>query len=1415
MAIRRTRATTAQHVTGNASLRITCKDGQGEPISAAARVLVADSAEGTRWAAKGKDGVVSTFQFGVPPGRYSIDVEAEGYKRLQDSVTVTGGSQVVKDVRLAITDEAEDDKDAKGEKHLVDGRFTRFLALRSPGTLRKRNPAPFPVHARTFALQHARRMIAASAEAPGLPVKRIDDPAPRSSFGSVDAFVEVRGGRRSKPFTPTMLTIPFDLHRARGIDLSTLRMFRIDPKDRTFKIVEGCMPDLQLKAVQGMIDQPGIYGIYGLPVSPAIRRTIDLICTFKDKIVAERSAGIDTLQRQICELILCAGGIDGTGGFTGAGAAGGLGNADGLGGFGGFSGGGNICDQCIGLDFGPSGPPECQIVPGPVITPGCNWTCIGPRNINGRVRSLAIHPTDGNILITGTGTGGVWLTRDSGQSWKPLMQDEASLAIGAVAVQLTDPGNPAGDFTIYAGTGEPTWWPGYAGVGVLKSTNSGVTWTTTGALPSPGNVGFSSILIDPSTVTNNPATTTVYATGTPGGLYRSTDGGATWTLLRTGSIQNVVFDPVVAGGLYVAEAFAGIFRYDPNTNSWSAFNAGLASSPQLILIAIGKTAPNTMYAKLDDTVYRYDTGTSTWVSLGSHGGTTYGYWNNVLEVDPQDSNIVIAGGISLERTYDGGTTWQAIGGLHADQHAAAFDSTNHLTIYAGNDGGVYRGTYTTASSVGVWAKTSDGLIVTEFNDVGTSLGTYDMVGGGAQDNGTSRTTGGLTWDFIAGADGGYYVVDPTDAHIQYAESQNGGLMKSTNGGASFGGSGTGFSGGPWVTPILIDPNSPAEPNRVLFAGGSTQVYRSTNSAGSWSASSPSLGGPVLSLALAPSSSAIVYAGSGGGHVWRSSDNGATIGNWADITVGAVGGSATLPARAVTDIVVHPTDPNTLFVTFSGFDTSTPTTPGHVFRGVSTDGGVTWLWTDITSNLPDIPANAIELLTSSPTTLYVGTDAGVYRTTNGGTTWGPFGNGLPSVIVSDLALDDSGTLLRAATYGRGMWQTRLASTCAEQDVYIRDSKLDTSELFPSPSGVSDPTVVGGTVYWWQSPDIKVDAYPYVAVDALFDGVEFDTATAEDPVRNDAAHPNGNRLYVQVHNRGPRAAHNVKVKVLYADASAGLPLLPSDFWASYPNDWSTASTWNTVNPAVPFQTIATLDPHTPVVLRWDWNVPTSAADHTCMLAVISSDEDPVMRSDAVLADRQLWDLVPNDKHVGLRNLHVVTGTAPFGGAPLPLFTWLNLHNPFEYTQFFDLVIDRGALPRDAELVLLLPDVMTRHDLKKVVGKGVRVQSVRERGWWGAALKTVGKHAFRSAVTIGHPDDDDCDRHRVVPGMLLHPGKPLRVGVVIRQSRSAKPGNKSMFSLLQRVGDRIMGGSTFELRIPPVVVTGERSERTYKRR
>src|SRR5947209_6187921 len=179
------------------------------------------------------------------------------------------------------------------------------------------------------------------------------------------------------------------------------------------------------------------------------------------------------------------------------------------------------------------------------------------------------------------------------------------------------------------------------------------------------------------------------------------------------------------------------------------------------------------------------TATASWQALGTHGGTTYGYWNNVLGVDPVDSNIVFAGGIAMERSADGGTTWQPAGSLHSDQHAFVFDSTNHLNVFVGDDGGIFQGVYPTATSAGTWTKVSDGLVLTQFNQVGMSFAGPDIFGGGTQDNGTNRTVGGLTWDPIFGGDGGDLIIDPTNPYLLYAEIENGSLFKSTDGGANW------------------------------------------------------------------------------------------------------------------------------------------------------------------------------------------------------------------------------------------------------------------------------------------------------------------------------------------------------------------------------------------------------------------------------------------------------------------------------------------------------------------------------------------------------------------------------------------------------------------------------------------------------
>jgi hypothetical protein len=1353
------------------SVAVTLKDGLGNPIAVPSRLAVAPAADtpGRQRKAAGRAGQVTVFRLELPVGNYVVEAEAQGFKPASVTLSIRAGEESKRDIHLRPADPARPDRDeAEREARTLDGALAHFAEQRTGS----REEKDFPADARERALEQKRRMGGTEASSPALRMTEIETPLGRVSFGSLEKYVQVSVRRGIEG--PHILRIAYSDEDLSYVDPSTLRVFAIDANKRTATLVDASGVDTQNRSVFAEIERGGMYGVFGLPANEAVLETVRMFCRLG--AVGLRRRGV---QNRICELILCTpdnrdlplpGGLDG-----------------------------NVCDHCTKLRPLEGGLPECELLDGPPglpgpIGPGCNWLFIGPRNVNGRVRAMASHPTAGDTVFAGTANAGVWVTRDAGQSWQACMRDELALEIGALATHLTDPAVSGGAATVYAGTGEPTWWPGYRGVGVYKSTASGApgSWVLCGAPPAPGNDRYAAIVVDPTSVTSNPATTVVYAGGTPGGLYRSSDGGATWTNLLAQPINGLALDPTNSNIVYAAVSNQGIFRLDPTAGTWSAFNAGLpAAVPLLVAIAIGRSAPHTMYCKLDEAVFRYDTATSTWQALGNHGGGTYGYWNMALGVDPNDSNVVYAGGFTFERTSDGGTTWTNIPGLHADQHAVCFDAANSLTAYLGNDGGVYRGEYATASGAGTWTKRSDGLLATQLNHAGVFPGTGDIVGGGTQDNGTLRTVGGLTWDELVNSDGGFLVIDPADPYILYAEDQNAGWMgKTTNGGQTWVGANSGFPGGPWVTPIVMDPASPPEPNRILFAGGNNGVYRSTNSAGVWTLSSPATGS-VNAIAIAPSSSSVVYAGTLG-VVWRSTDGGATTGNWTDASAGTIAGSTPLPARIVTDFAVHPSDPNTVWVTFGGFG------GGHVFRGSSPDGWVTWRWDDVSSNLPDTPVNAIQVSPTAPLTLYAGTDVGVFRTIDGGVSWHAFDAGLPNVVVADLAIDAAGTALRAATYGFGMWEQRLTGTCPQVDVYMRDNIRDTAEVTPSPSGVVDPTRAGRLVYWWESADIKVDSYPYYPVDALFDGVEFDGATHEEVVRNDAAHPNPNRLYVQVHNRGPTAAHNVKVKPLWADASAGLPQLPSDFWSSYPNDWTAASAWNKVDPAVPFQNIPELLPHTPKVLSWSWTVPTTAAAHTCMLVVVSADEDPITRSDAVPDDLNPGVVVPGDKHVTLRNLHVITAPAPpAGGAPM--MERIEMHSPFGHEEFFDLEIDRTRLQEKARLSVILPRRIT---LRTPVEQLPQVRALTGREWFAKNVKLARREwAYHVGVS---PEAADAKRPVTrVPGILVTPDRPVTIAMVLALPRGAKPGERSRLSVIQRRGDDIVGGSTYDIRVAPQTV------------
>jgi photosystem II stability/assembly factor-like uncharacterized protein len=837
---------------------------------------------------------------------------------------------------------------------------------------------------------------------------------------------------------------------------------------------------------------------------------------------------------------------------------------------------------------------------------GSPWYSIGPRNINGRVKSIAVHPTDPDIVYAGAACGGVWKSTDGGQTWNALWDEQESLAIGALGIAASAPN------TIYAGTGE--WTPGYGtgsfiaagqvsypGAGVYVSTDAGITWTQKTAVKCR-RIG--KLVVD----STNPMRLLVCGDQ---GLELSVDGGDTWTTLRTDMVTDLVLDPLNSQTVFIGVSGSGFYK---SIDGGTTFNllpgaptGNAVSWPQ---VAIGTSGPHTnkfIVIRLADTVQTSIDGGSTFTVVpGSHPRGYFLGWNDVIACAPDDEQLIFWGGVGLDRTANGGTLWTALP-VHDDQHALVFAPSNSSILYIIDDGGVWRSEDKGATVEQV----SNGLVITQFYNLNFWSPLSNVLGGGSQDTGVAYTTSGLTWNSVYGRDGGWVVFDPTDPRTMYIESQSGDIEKTTAGGPpwTYVAGGTGGTT-PWEGILTMDPS-----DHLRLYAGTDRVYITTDGcATAWTQSSQVLNGEISAIAVAAQFSNRVYVGTGPGNLYRSDDSGSTS-PWLEIT-------GTLPGRAITSVTATTSLIGVVMVSIGGL--SVTASSQSVYRSV--DGGSTW--TNVSGDLPKVVGNAIAIDPSSDNIWYLATDTGVFKTTNAGINWLPFDNGIPNAVCSDLVVDSTSKILYCATLGRGAYKLDITPGVAKSavDVYIRDNDLDTGERFPSPSGLPDPLLPApGLAFWYMSPDIKVNHAPFFVPDGVFDGVIFDaTLVHQDPYRGQS-----NRFYIQVHNRGWKSTSNVSVRAFVADASAGLPNLPNSL---APPDFNVgAGAWQPVGVA---QTISLLEPNRPVVVYWDYTLPMTAATHTCCLAVVSSPDDPFNDSSTIISQ-----LVPSDKRVCLKNLHIV--------------------------------------------------------------------------------------------------------------------------------------------------------------------------------
>jgi photosystem II stability/assembly factor-like uncharacterized protein len=1006
---------------------------------------------------------------------------------------------------------------------------------------------------------------------------------------------------------------------------------------------------------------------------------------------------------------------------------------------------------------------------------GSPWYSVGPRNVNGRIRCLAIHPTDPQTVYAGAAAGGVWKTIDAGQSWDSLWDTQESLAIGAIAISSSSPN------VIYVGTGEyaPGWGGTYGGVGCFVSTDSGVTWSKRPAVQSR-NIG--KLVVDP---TNDQR---LWVSGDQG-LERSEDGGVTWVQLETSPVADLVLDPLNPNTVFIAIAYDGYYRSTDSGDNFTlpagAPTGGAVGFPQM---AIGKSGShrNSFIAIMSADVVQtsIDGGATFTVVPGAHPSSNYPGWCNVVAVAPDDENVLFWGGVGLDRTGDG-TNWTGLP-VHADQHVVAFAPSNSNIVYVGNDGGVWR-----SQDKGVTIeKASNGMVITQFYNINFWSTLSNVLGGGAQDNGVNLTTSALSWNSIFGGDGGWILIDSTDPRVIYTESQNGNIVKSTDGGKSWVAKQDGIVGPrPWEGVLHMDPNDHL---RIFY--GTDRVLRSTDGiTTAWTESSQSLSGSVTAIWNAPSNSNRVYAGTTSGRIYRSDDGGNTK-PWAEK-------STTLPFRAVTSISTT-SDANTVLVSFGGL--SGGARSESIFR--SQDGGDNW--TDISGDLPNIVANGVVIDPSDPNTLYLATDTGLFRSTNAGRNWLAFDNGIPNVPCTGLVVDVASKILYCGTFGRGAYKLDISPnvTKAPVDIYLRDNDLDTGERFPSPSGLADPLVPApGTSNFWTSPDIKINHSPFFTKTGVFDGVDFDTALVhQDPYRGQT-----NRFYIQVQNRGWQSTSNVSVRAFIADASAGLPNLPNALIA--PNfDLTSTASWTPVGPA---KTIATLKPNRPVIVTWDFNVPVTEATHSCCLVVISSPDDQFTNTSTIISE-----LVTKDKHATLKNLHVVD---PGPGGMPPSKLAIDFHNFKKSKARLDVLIRPSGFTA-GRIGLLLPKVKLNTD-GEFPSRDVDVLPLcqgDELGDWylrtphneskNKAAKEVLKLLERRLETTDRTRifDFDTTTRSALGGIEIGPGETLKAVLVTRLNNDVYVTGPARLEIYEVLDGELVGGSTFQFGYdlpPPGTVPG----------
>ena len=688
------------------------------------------------------------------------------------------------------------------------------------------------------------------------------------------------------------------------------------------------------------------------------------------------------------------------------------------------------------------------------------WVNLGPTKANFATNYVTLDVTDsgrpqsivvnGSTLYVASAMGGVWKSTDSGSTWTPLSESLPSLSDGSLAM---DPNNSS---ILYLGLGDP--FDG-TGIGLVKSTDGGATWS------SPVFLGNETTIQD---VVVDPSNSSIVLAATNDGLYRSTNAGASfgqvaidtgdgvsprvWSIASTGVGQfalSLEGNPAATSGTTDGQVWTST---DDGASWTQATGMTKPSGVGRITLAPAPSQPQTLYAMAavpnyygtDDLadIFKSTDGGQTWTALNVNGtlkqftnpnaDVTYvgdllngqGWYNQMVAVDPSDPNTAYFGGaLLIAKTTDGGSTFSEVSNwlaqyslpyVHADCHTAAFDANGNL--YVGSDGGISK---TTDGGVTWDSSLNVGLVDQLVYSVGSSPAAASEVVGGFQDLGTRvREAATSTFDQTLGGDGFGSDINRMNGNLMVGSIYFDQIYKSTDAGSTWSSASTGIAeandgnSAPFYTKIV--PWRGDASGATLYTFSDTKVYRTTDYATTpWSAlpTAATSTGAIRNVGIAPSSAGDVGVVASGGRVLLSQDGGST---WTQ--------AASPPNNqlSLSYISYDPTDPSTIYVA-----SVAPTqNASHLWK--STDAGTSWTSIDgyggSANGFPTgVPVNVVEVDPQTPSTIYAGTQLGLYRSTDGGATWSVFGTGMPRVSVDDIYISPDDSIIRAATYGRGFWE----------------------------------------------------------------------------------------------------------------------------------------------------------------------------------------------------------------------------------------------------------------------------------------------------------------------------------------------------------------------------------------------------------